>query len=144
MYRATGFLSLEGLNNFNVFSSSPGLFDECLSVEASTFQGQYCSAFFQTEILLRENNNSIMESVAPKERVGDENTFKLPRVGFCIPSSCSPSEFRSSVSQLINNYNNSKAMDDTFIVTITDENFCYTKKKIESYPRLDGPSIFIL
>jgi len=131
------------LNNFDGFSSSPGLFDECLSVEAPNFQGQYCSAFFQKEILLNNNSKSNMK-FASKERVGDENTFKLPRVGFCIPSSCSPSEIRSSVSQLIKNNKNFKAVDDAFIVTITDGNFCYTKKKIESYPQLDGPSIFIL
>jgi len=48
VYRATGILSLEGLKNIEVFSTSPGLFDECLSIEApSSFQGQYCSAFFQ-------------------------------------------------------------------------------------------------
>ncbi len=82
MYRATGALPLEGLNNVEAFSTSPGLFDECISVQSSSFQGQYCSAFFQTEIVSHNNGKSIIIS----ERNGDENTFKLPRVGFCLPS----------------------------------------------------------
>ena len=78
-----------------------------------------------------------------KERDGDENTFKLPRVGFCIPSSCNSSDLRSSVKQfvarkaLIHNQTSS-------IVVITDENYCYTQRKIDSVPQFDGPDIAVL
>lgn len=78
-----------------------------------------------------------------KERDGDENTFKLPRVGFCIPSSCNSSDFRSSVKQLVSK----KALTHNLtssIVVITDENYCYTQKKIDSGPQFDGPDIAVL
>ena len=82
MYRATGLLSVEGLKNKDTFTSSPGLFDECLAIESPySFQGQFCSVFFQLEPDIGiENHKKVI-----KEQVGDENTFYLPRVGFCLP-----------------------------------------------------------
>lgn len=139
MYRTTGMLSLDGLslNYMEAFTSSPGLFDPCLSIEAPTFQGQYCSAFFKTEEGIERD----------KQRDGDDYTFKLPRVGFCIPSSCSSSDFRSSVSQLINKNAALVTNRTSSIVIITDENYCFTKKKISessAYSQFDGPDIAVL
>ena len=128
-------LSLEGLlnNNMDIFTSSSGLFDECISIVAPTFQGQYCSVFFKIEEGTDRGN----------QRDGDGHTFKLPRAGFCIPSSCSSLDFRSSVSQLITR-NTLITNSTSSIVTITDENYCYTKKKLESSTsKFDGPDIAV-
>ena len=134
-------MSIKGFKNFQVFSSSPGLFDECLSVESSpanSFQGQYCSAFFKQMPI-----SSSSEVLVKAEQDGGSRTFQLPRIGFCIPSSCSPSDFRSSVSQWITR-NALGANQTSLIVTINDENYCYTKKKVDSTPQFDGPSIAVL
>jgi len=119
-----------------LFTPSTGLFDACIFSEAPTFEGQYCSAFFKVEQGIGRE----------KQRDGDGYTFKLPRVGFCIPSSCSSSDFRSSVSQLI--ARNALVTNTTSaIVTITDENYCFTKKKImesSAFSQFDGPGIAVL
>jgi len=143
VYKATGMMSIEGFKNFEVFSSSPGLFDECLSVESSpanSFQGQYCSAFFK-QVPISPTSES--KDVVKAERNGDGVTYWLPRIGFCIPSSCSPSDFRSSVSQWITR-NAMNANRTSLIITINDENYCYTRKKVDSTPQFDGPSIAVL
>ena len=119
VHRATGLLSLESLllEDIDIFTSSPGLFDECVAVEGPSFQGQYCSLFFEME---------------------DKETILLPRVGFCIPSSGSAKDLRVSVAQLIT---------DTKISNrslITDENYCFTRKKIDSTPEFDGPDIAVM
>ncbi len=135
MYQTTGFLSLDGLlNSIEAFTSSPGLFDECLSIEAPTFQGQFCSVFFKNEEGMDKD----------KQRDGDDHTFKFPRVGFCCPSSCTSSDLRSSVSQLI--ARNALAINTTSIIaTVTDEHHCYTKKKTElSASQFDGPDFAAL
>ena len=143
VYKATGVMTMEGFKNFEVFSSSPGLFDECLSVESSptnySFQGQYCSAFFKQVPI---SSTSESKDVVNAEQNGDGGTYWLPRIGFCIPSSCSPSDFRSSVSQWIA-HNALGANQTSLIITINDENYCYTKKKVDSTPQFDGPSIAV-
>ena len=141
VYKATGLMTLEGINNFDVFAPSPGLFDECLSVESPySFQGQYCSAFF---IIVPINNNEESKGMAEAEKDGDAITYQLPRIGFCLPSSCSPSDFRSSVRQWITR--NSDANRTSLIVTINDANYCYTRKKVDSItPPFDGPTITVL
>lgn len=141
VYRATGLLSVKGLKNKDTFTTSPGLFEECLSTESlpNSFQGQFCSIFFKIE----PDMNTKTDYKVIKERDGDENTFKLPRVGFCIPSSCSSSDFRSSVKQFVVR----KALTlnlTSSIVVITDENYCYTQRKIDSAPQFDGPDIAVL
>jgi len=78
-----------------------------------------------------------------KERDGAENTFKLPRVGFCIPSSCNSSDLRSSVKQLVARQALTLNLTSS-IVVITDENYCYTQRKIDSVPQFDGLDIAVL
>lgn len=108
--------------------SSSGLFDECVSAESPySFQGQYCSVFFKEEHKFR----LLSEAELVEERDGDLNTFTLPRVGFCIPSSCSPSDFRSSIAQLAGR-NRIGGNRTTSLTVITDENYCYTQNKINS------------
>ena len=81
-----------------------------------------------------------------QEKDGDSNTYRLPRVGFCIPSSCSPTYFRSSVVQLVNRNNNVGINNQTNLITIvTDANYCHTKNKIEkTATQFDGPAIAMM
>lgn len=148
VYKATGFLSLEGLKNMDSFAPSAGLFDLCLSVESPLFQGQYCSAFFKVESMEVIDNSSISTSKGVQEQDGDSKTYRFPRVGFCIPSSCNPTDFRSSVAQLITQnmvHHDSLGNQSKLAVTIiTDGNYCYTKKKIDSDPKFDGPNIAVM
>lgn len=121
MFKATGTLSLDGLKNMDEsFTSSPGLFDECLAVKAPLFQGQYCSLFFEKE--------------------GIKETFLLPRIGFCIPSSCSAQDLEVSVAHLLTKAD----LDSQSSLVITDENYCYTREDIESTPKFDGPVIAVM
>ncbi len=116
VYKATGFLSLKGLKNIESFAPSAGLFDLCLSLESPSFQGQYCSAFFKFEpVEMIGNSSNISTSKGVQEQDGDSNTYRLPRVGFCIPSSCSATDFRSSVVQLVNREVNIGVMMITII-----------------------------
>lgn len=144
MYKATGSLPIEGIRNFEVFSTSPGLFDQCLSVgSTNSFQGQFCSVFFKQEPL----PDSLNKVATNNEQDGDGRTFRLPRVGFCIPSSCSPRDFRSSVAQLVarHQYHNNNNNISLTITTISDENYCYTKNKIAlSAQTLDGADFGVL
>ncbi len=118
-----------------VFQTSPGLFDECLYVKTPSFKGQYCSAFFRSK--------AGDEPAKVIEQEGDRWTANGPnRVGFCIPSSCSASDFRSSVAQITR-----KALEGNHtssIIILTDENYCYTQKKIDSAPEFDGLDITFL
>jgi len=79
-----------------------------------------------------------------KQQNSDGHTFKLPRVGFCIPSSCSSSDFRSSVSQMIDRKSLAVSNVNSSIVTINDENYCYTRNKIEQAAQFDGPDIAVM
>ncbi len=121
-----------------VFILSPGLFDECLAIEAPSFQGKYCSAFFKKEAKIDDN----ILKVSNRGLNGDGKTYRLPQVGFCIPSSCSLSDLRSAVSQLIASKSNATSF--SLAVTITDENYCYTQKKNDSAPQFDGPDIAVM
>lgn len=145
MYKATGLLSFESLKNFDVFSTSAGLYDECLSIESpASFQGQYCSAFFERNG--NPDDTQASNSMVFKERDGDGTTFLLPRIGFCIPSSCNPSDFRLSVSQLVSTLmiGHSNNRTSSIITIVNDENYCYTRKKIESTPKFDWLDIIML
>ncbi len=129
VYKATGSISIEGIKNFEVFTTSPGLFDQCLSVDSTlSFQGQFCSVFFKQE----PSPDSSNKEATNNEQDGDGGTFRLPRVGFCIPSSCSPRDFRSSIAQLVARHQHHNNNISLTIITISDENYCYTKNKIAS------------
>lgn len=144
------------LRNMDVFTTSPGLFDLCLAVESPYhFHGQYCSVFFKEEHpTISKTESRVMNKSRVVQIKGDGNTYTLPRVGFCIPSSCSPLDFRSAVAKMIahsiddlknysensqqTSYNNSHPN----LVVIADENYCYTKEKIaESTAKFDELTI---
>ena len=102
-----------------------GLFDECLSIQSNDmpFRGQYCTVFFD----LKPTKNSISES---KEAEPDDTmtSFRMPSVSFCIPSTCSASDLRSAVAQRVG-YRVVNGINHT-IVTISSEEYCHTKHKI--------------
>lgn len=156
MFKATALLSFEGLRNMDVLTTSPGLFDECLSVESPhDFNSQYCSVFFKEEHpTILETGSHDMNKTSVVHLTGDGYTYTLPRVGFCIPSSCSPLDFRSTVTKMIaysiddfENYSEdsrktSYNTSHRVLVAITDKNYCYTKEKItESAARFDQLTI---
>ena len=151
-----------------------GLFDECIEAKASwtntEFRGQYCTVFFGSEKVLpeeleetdpaTENQRSNWVSILqffqwlyngpslkePKARDTDYYSRYLPSMDYCIPSSCSAEDFRSSIAQLIG----SRTIDNRTYdgvnyyyssVTLTDERYCYTQEKIEAPPNFDGPDI---
>jgi hypothetical protein len=69
-------------------------------------------------------------------------TYHKPTVGFCLPSTCTADDLNSAVSQLlgfriVNGRNFS-------VVPISDENYCYSKEKIQASGRFDNLTVFIL
>lgn len=155
-----------------------GLFDECISAKASwtdtAFQGQYCTVFFDSAPVmpdeLMETNPAESEDKStnwvsilqflewlydgpslkePKVRDTDYYSKYLPSMDYCIPSSCTVEDFRSSIAQLVgsrtidnNTYNGTDYYES--MVTVTDDRYCYTKEKIEAAPKFDGPDIAVM
>ena len=154
-----------------------GLFDECIEAKASwnntEFSGQYCTVFFRTEKVLpeeldetnpaTENKRNSWMSIfqflpwvyngpilkEPKARDTDYYSRQLLSMDYCIPSSCSAEDFRSSIAQLIG----SKTIDNitydgviyyNSMVTLTDERYCYTQEKTEAASNLDGLDIAVM
>ena len=76
---------------------------------------------------LKPTKNSISES---KEAEPDDTvtSFRMPSVSFCIPSTCSASDLRSAVAQRVG-YRVVNGINHT-IVTISSEEYCHTKLKI--------------
>ena len=105
-----------------------GLFDRCLvAIQASDdleFQGQFCSVFFELK-----PTSSIEHYTA--EPYKNMSNFRMPSVGFCLPSTCSAKDLRSAVAQLLDNRNSRGA--NYSIVTLGSEDYCYTRQKIESH-----------
>ncbi len=129
MYESSGKLKREMIHtgSGNIHHES-GLFDECLSVQSSDFQGQYCSVFFDLKPVLEPEN----ESISP--RVGEPyeymSNFRMPSASFCLPSTCSARDLRSSIAQLVGY----RVIDgkNFSIVTLSNEDFCFTKEKINN------------
>ena len=208
MYEASGkFPDSSGeLYRWNKIQST-GFFDECLRVEADSFQGKYCTAMFTLEPL---KSYEIQDDMAPSSTlnqnswvanyqlprewfVADDDSqsssasaaaagpvvknpksrpfkdpgyllpFRLPSIGYCIPSSCSGDEFASALAQLVGRRavrtpgGNSKAAEDAAadadgakqqarqqykaIVTLAGDNYCYTREMVESVPDFDAGDI---
>lgn len=138
---------------------------------STTFQGKYCTVFLENALVMpdelepeqepeqRSNWLTIYEAMTwlyngptlkqPKVRDTNLNSKYLASIDFCIPSSCSMEEFRYAVAQLIG----SKAIGNTThegnfyytsMVAVTDENYCYTKEKINATPDFDGADIAVM
>ena len=116
-----------------------GLFDECLSVESDEFdsrvpfQGQYCTVFFKLKPVKEETTNVNQENISntsTDEPVENHYTYQKPTVGFCLPSTCTADDLRSAVAQHVGY----RTIQETnfSIVTVANENYCYTQKKIDT------------
>ena len=156
-----------GSGNFH----AEGLFDECLAVraESNRYRGQYCTVFFKPEpverseivsdelMLVEDERNGtssaalhvlnklfegsvrgVRDRVEPKLSGSDAMVFILPSLGLCIPSSCSASDLGQSVAKLVGSY----VIANQSIVTIADENYCYTED--DSPTSFDGPDIAVM
>jgi hypothetical protein len=157
-----------------------GLFDECLSVQAdwtnTSFQGKYCTVFFDSDLVMPEEleeENPVGDEMQqrtnwvgilqflewiengpklkqPKVRDTDLNSRYLAGLDYCIPSSCSAEDFRSSIAQLIGSrvIDNITTYNDTSyyisMVAINDDNYCYTAEQIKATPNFDGPDIAVM
>ena len=146
-------------------SSNPsafGLFDECLSIHPPNlnFQGQYCTVFFKPvyldEIELEGQSrqermnwltiygligwwfNNDATLIEPKIFNTDPYPYVYPSIGFCIPSSCSPSDFRSAVAQQVGVF----PLTNFSIATAADEKYCFTESNEPIH--FDGPDIAFL
>jgi hypothetical protein len=76
--------------------------------------------------------------VEPKLSASDAMAFMLPSFSLCIPSSCSASDLGHSVAKLVGSY----VIANQSIVTIADENYCYTED--DSPTSFDGPDIAVM
>ena len=121
---------IEGSDNVHHGS---GLFDECLSVESDRigvpFQGQYCTVFFGLKRTHEEESVSKNDAIVEKPNEHISN-FQKPSVSFCLPSTCSASDLRSAVAQLVG----SRVIKEKkfSVVAISGENYCYTQEKINA------------
>lgn len=148
-----------------------GLFDECLAVraESNRYRGRYCTIFFKPEPvagweilndeLIVDNEridasasifevlnlvfgssatNNSRNRVEPKLSGSDAMAFILPSLSLCIPSSCSASDLGQSLANIIGSY----VIGNQSIVTIADENYCYTEDNLPV--SLDGPDIAVM
>lgn len=126
MYESSGALTIKLIQTAsgNVHHES-GLFDECLlSVnreDTNSFQGQYCTVFFDLKSSGKAYSNSEAEPSA------DMGQFAKSSVGFCIPSTCTARDIRSAVSQRVG----------VSLVSITSEDYCYTQDKIIANNQFD-------
>jgi hypothetical protein len=136
---------IEGSDNMHHES---GLFDECLSVESDRvpFQGQYCTVFFKLKPVKEEETNVNQENISntsTDEPVENLYTYQKPSVGFCLPSTCSAGDLRSAVAQHVG-YRTIKETNFS-IVTVANENYCHTQKKIDtSRTTFDNVTIAVL
>lgn len=143
------------------------------------FHGQYCTVFFDSALVMpweleepspkkinSENNEmqrnnwvGILQGLEllyngprlkePKVRSSDPNSKNLMALDYCIPSSCSAQDFRSSVAQLVGSRVIGNTTYDgnfyyTSMVTINDENYCYTTEKIHAPPKYNGADITVV
>ena len=129
VYEASGRLVEELIHtgSGNVHHES-GLFDECLSVvtDGVDFDGQYCSVFFDLKLV-----SSVESDVDEESNEGEPYThmsnFRMPSIGFCLPSTCSARDLRSAVAQLVG----FRSINGTNhqVVTISSEDYCYSEDK---------------
>ncbi len=141
---------------------SDGLFDECLAIRGpgeADFRGQYCSVFLsltpvnESEIIpVREGKGSmvtifqlinslfggVIGSVEPKVANATVVTYAYPSTVFCLPSSCTAGDLGQAVAQLIG----TNVIGNYSILTITDENYCFTDNP--DPPSFDGPDITVM
>jgi hypothetical protein len=135
-------IHIEGSDNVHHES---GLFDECLSVQPDgvPFQGQYCTVFFGLKPQEKENSQRDLNDSEKEEINENMSNFQKPSVGFCLPSTCSSSDLRSAVAQLVGHR---VIKEKNFsIVAISDEKYCFTREKIHARSTtFDNPTLIVL
>jgi hypothetical protein len=117
-----------------------GLFDECISVQPHNvpFQVQYCTVFFDLTLVSNRLNNekanpstfefvTIAKEGEPKNHLSN---FLMPSISFCLPSTCSARDLRSTVAQRIGYRLVQKR--NFSLVAISSENYCYTQTKLSA------------
>lgn len=119
-----------------------GLFDECISIQPGKvpFQGKYCSIFFDLRTFdgLSPGSDTLRKPVE-EEPLETVSYFQMASASFCIPSTCSAHDLRSAVAQRIGHRFDSQM--NYSVVTISNEDYCFTKEKIDSTRKLEGLSI---
>ena len=150
MFESSGQIPVSVLGEGN--RHAEGMFDECLAVRSapSKFRGKYCTVFFKLAPIVdsqiiqdaessTENQSGsvvlyvlrqLFGSSAGNRRVEPKlfnpETITIfhnyPSLSICLPSSCSASDLAQSVSQLVGSY----VIGDKSIVTITDDDSCFT------------------
>lgn len=136
MYKSSGSLTDKIIENGtgNVHHEM-GLFDECLAAVnplrdreiINSFEAKYCTVFFDSnkkhqEIIINESSTAEAE---PIENLS--NFMKSSSIAFCIPSSCTAGELRSAVAHRLRH-----RLNLLYVMSITSEDFCYTKDKIRA------------
>ena len=141
VYESSGRLleDLIYIDGSEIIHHESGLFDECLSVQSDRvpFRGQYCTVFFELKLIDPINGNEGYTSNTSREEEHDgrvehsENVYyyQRPSVGFCLPSTCSAGDLTSAVAQLVG-HRTIKGRRFS-IVAIANENYCYTREKID-------------
>ena len=163
VYEATGKLPVIGLDNVlkewkNDHRSSPGLFESCLA--ASSAFAQYCTVFFQSEQVDRNEWTNINDEHRPAQlgwlyihELGknatpsgaklkqykwkkEANFYKggyPPHIGLCLPSSCSARDVGSAVAQLMDRrpIDSMEMLSPRAVIPVADENYCYTNEKLD-------------
>ncbi len=156
MYESSGrlFEDLIHIEGSDSVHHEPGLFDECLLVQSDRvpFQGQYCTVFFELKPVKEEETNvnhlENISNTSTDEQLNDEPVennynYQKPSVGFCLPSTCSAGDLRSAVAQHVG-YRTIKETNFS-IVTVANENYCHTQKKIDtSRTTFDNVTIAVL
>ena len=132
-----------------------GLFDECLAIRSipDRFGGQYCTLFFKMDpidhsditvhagpypeefnIFRRLVDNTVR--VKPKIAASDSLVLyhNYPSLSLCLPASCSASDLRQSVANLIGQF----VIANHSVVTMSGENFCFSQDRHpQSFDGLD-------
>lgn len=132
-----------------------GLFDQCVSIQPDDvpFQGQYCTVFFGLNGLFPKeivdnylSDPSLINDEVRYRKEGEPNqnvsAYQMPSVSFCLPSTCSVRDLRWAVAQrvghrLVNNMNLS-------LVTISNEDYCYTRQKLDDSKIPDTPTLVVM
>lgn len=141
------------------------------------FSGQYCSVFFTSQTIFPNETDYVDSYYSDQQKRGswiywaqilqdlvngphvtqplemetDFNSIYLPRMDFCIPSSCSYQDLRAAVAsfvgkQVISSFIDTENNQLYFVAvsTLSSDGYCYTKEKIKAATTFDGPDIAVM
>ncbi len=141
------------------------------------FSGQYCSVFFTSQTIFPNETDYVESYNSEKQKRGswiywaqilqdlvngpnvsqplemetDFNSIYLPRIDFCIPSSCSYQDLRTAVAsfvgkKVIASFNDTENNQLYFkaVSTLSSDGYCFTKEKIKASVTFDGPDIAVM